>query len=269
MAWRNLSDEEYAQLNGLDLSVCAVCGGLGEVVTARGFRPCPAQDCEVGREHRNALVRRMTKLSHIPAQYAAATLDDFDIVAEARRGKTMAYRACRLFAKDVAVAPHNLTDNWTGGEGPFNWLMLEGPVGTGKTFAACAVVNHINRVHGRPARYVRLDDLLREVRDGYERDAEESSTKVIHRYQAFPVLLIDEMNLDRISDHTLEVVESIIRYRYMHDLPTLFTANATRPEFEDMWGERIANVLIDKTLWLRMTGATLRGAPPILGGDDE
>lgn len=267
--WKIPDADDYDRLNGLDRSKCAVCGGLGEVLTQRGFRPCPQPDCEAGQQHREALVSRTSRLAHVPARYAGAALSDFDIPEDLQKGKATAFRACAAFANNIEVDPTHITRNWTGDPVSYNWLMLQGPVGTGKTYAACAVINHINRVHGRPARYVRLDDLLREVRDGYERDAERSSSQVIHHYQDFPILLMDEMNLDRISDHTAEVVESIIRYRYMHDLPTLFTANVDREGFEVMWGERIASVLTNKALWVRMMGANLRSAPPVLGDDDD
>jgi DNA replication protein DnaC len=267
--WKIPDADDYRRLNGLDPDVCATCGGLGEVLTQRGYRPCPAQDCEAGQRHREALVARMTRLAHVPARYAQANLQDFDLVADAKRGKVTAYRVCTLFAQHIQVDPHQVKQNWPGADGPYNWLMLQGPVGTGKTHAACAVINYINREHGRPARYVRLDDLLREVRDGYERDAERSSSQVIHHYQDFPILLIDEMNMDRISDHTLEIVESVIRYRYMHDLPTLFTANVDPDAFREMWGERVASVVRDKALWVRMAGANLRGASFVMDDDDE
>jgi DNA replication protein DnaC len=266
--WRVPTPEDYDWLNGLDSSVCETCGGLGHVETQRGYRPCPNQSCEAGRSARNELAERMNRISKVPPRYANATLDDFDL-EQIQQGKTLVYKTCRMLASRLSVAPKELSPGWKHGDEPRNWVMISGTLGTGKTHAGCAVVNYINRYHGIPARYIRLDDLFAEVRESYEHDTDESTSVVLDRFKNQSFLMIDEMNITRPSEHSAGILESILRHRYAHTLPTLMTTNLDVKSFEEMWGSRIASVVYDCVFWVRMEGYNLRYSGLSVGDSDE
>lgn len=263
--WRR-SQEMHDELHRLDYNQCDVCGGLGEVLVNNTFRPCPNPDCEAGQRSRDALVERMTRLSRIPAEYHSARLDDFlTLSAKQQAGKDRAYHAALMYAEQQRVWPGKLTDHaeWQDAP-PRRWLMLWGDYGTGKTHLACSIILAIN-ASGQPARYTRVDDFLREIRATYDHLSDDTTDTVLERYQDVPVLLLDEMNLTRTSEHTLTVMEQLIRYRYGNDLPTIFTTNSDQNTFVEQWGGRIASVVMDKALWVRMAGPSLRSHKGSIG----
>lgn len=254
------SDADYEWLAGIDWNLCATCGGKGFVNTGKSILPCPDMNCEAGQQKREELAQRMISIAHVPPQYANAVFDDLkNLDADHRNGKKLAYHFAQHFAAEGKVVPGQLSEKWQGDKtSEYNWLMFFGETGTGKTYLACAILNAMNR-RGKPARYTRLDVLLDHLISSYNDKNGESKDEILNRYQEFPVLLIDEFNLSRITEHTLQNVESLVRHRAMHNRPTIMTANTSQEEFYKMWGDRISSIVIDKSVWLKMTGYTLRG----------
>jgi len=258
--WQVPSDEMYDLINGIDRSKCPVCGGLGMVAIEDKYVPCPRPECEYGDQQRQQLETRMRKISQMPAMYTSAKLTDFEsLLPEAKKGKELAYKLAVALAENMMIYPETVIGAaWKWGNEPRNWLAFSGAVGTGKTYLASAIVNHIIRHHGKPSLYVRLHDIVEDVRHTYVQNSDEDTNRVMERYENFAVLLIDEFNLEKVSDHTRQTMENIIRYRAMHNKPTIMTCNVTRDEFIDMWGERIATVVLDKAIWCNMSGYSLR-----------
>lgn len=238
---------------------CGYCDDLGYINLDNKIVPCPKPDCKAGKIARNELAQRMIKFGNVPAMYLNATLDAFDkLDTGAQKGKITAYNVGKAFTRSLSVNPLDVipAEKWGGGAEPRNWLVFSGPVGTGKTYLACAIVNAVHR-SGKNARYTRLDDLMREITESYENNGE-SASKILARYYDYTVLLIDEVNLERVSEHSKQIVESILRHRYMHDKPTILTANITLAEFKAMWGERTSTIVMDKSIWIAMSGYNLR-----------
>ena len=76
--------------------------------------------------------------------------------------------------------------------------------------------------------------------------------------KSFPVLVLDEFNMTKVSDWRQEVMENVIRYRYGNNLPTVLTCNATRDELEVQWGIRTVSVLFEMAHLIPMGGEPLR-----------
>lgn len=242
--------------------MCEVCGGLGEVysIPAKQYLPCP--QCELGAKKRAERAARIAKSAAIPPRYADARLTDLAHLDDVQaKGKRTAYKIASLFV----AAP----DNWVsaqeidpaGESGTYNWLVLEGEVGRGKTYLACAILNTL-LARGINTRYIRLDDMIAAVISSYNHeDADASRHTIISRLQNVGVLLIDEFTATRVTAHTQEVIESVLRHRHNHHLPTVFTTNHDQSEMFERWGERITTVILSNALWVRMTGSTLRSYP--------
>ena len=257
--WEMPSDEEYEALQGLDRNRCPVCGGLGVLLVDTRYMPCPEPDCEAGQVRRGLLEQRMKHISNLPKMYVDASLSDFSRLSpDARKGKETAFTLARAFADHLSIDPSILGDKWQWNDAPRNWLVLAGAIGTGKTYLVCSIINHINRHHGKPALYIRLHDLIQNVLSSYDDDASEDSQRILWRYEDMPVLMIDEFNLEKVTEHTRQTMEAILRYRYAQDKPTLFTLNQNQQQFQDAWGERIATVMFDKAVWCNMRGRSLR-----------
>lgn len=146
-------------------------------------------------------------------------------------------------------APADVMDRLTAwAKTPDRNLVLVGPVGTGKTYAAWAALRRVfgtgHRVGGIGA--VDLLDALRPGGDGAEWAKE------------IDVLLIDDLGAHRGTEWTDERLYGLIHHRWEQMRPIVLTANvADGEELVDLVGERT---------YSRLTG----GATAIrLGGDDR
>ena len=108
-------------------------------------------------------------------------------------------------------------------EKPSKGLLLQGGVGVGKTYQACAALQkHMER---GTARFATFDDLLRECKATYQNwDTEEA---VIGRYANTGMLCIDDMGKERVTEWSLPIIFAIINKRSMSGKPTIVTTQYT------------------------------------------
>lgn len=126
----------------------------------------------------------------------------------------------RLFgAASVSLCDERVAAYASGDLG--NGLLLQGTFGAGKTYAACAVLNHL--IDSKSVRFVLMDDLLRECKatfNGYE-----TEEAVVNRYANTGVLCIDDLGKERLTEWSLPILFSIINRRYECGKPTIITTN--------------------------------------------
>lgn len=102
-----------------------------------------------------------------------------------------------------------------------NGLLLQGRFGSGKSYAACAVL--LSKIDSMTARFVLMDDLLRECRATFSGlDSEEA---VIGRYASCGILCIDDLGKERLTEWSLPILFSIVNSRWEHRKPTIITTN--------------------------------------------
>lgn len=131
-----------------------------------------------------------------------------------RSGVPKLFRAADLTACDDLVQAYASGDMGNG-------LLLQGAFGSGKTYAACAVL--LSKVDSMTVRFVLMDDLLRECKatfNGYETEEE-----VVGRYANAGVLCIDDLGKERLTEWSLPILFSIINRRYERGKPTVITTN--------------------------------------------
>lgn len=142
----------------------------------------------------------------------------------ARSGIPRLFREADLALCDERVRAYAHGDRGTG-------LLLQGTYGSGKTYAACAVLLAImaeqKAVGGvttyRTARFVLMDDLLRECKATF--NGVETEEEVVGRYANADVLCIDDLGKERLTEWSLPILFSIINGRYVNRRPTIITTN--------------------------------------------
>lgn len=102
-----------------------------------------------------------------------------------------------------------------------NGLLLQGDFGSGKTYAACAVL--LSEVDAMTVRFVLMDDLLRECKASF--NGYESEDAVIGRYANAGILCIDDLGKERLTEWSLPILFTIINRRYERSKPTIITTN--------------------------------------------
>lgn len=105
-------------------------------------------------------------------------------------------------------------------------ILFFGPVGTGKTFYACALVNALidRGIQAGVTNLPRLLDLLSQ---------HGTRVQTIDRLNKFKLLVIDDLGVERSTPYAMEQVYHIVDSRYRRGLPTVFTTNFTPSKLQE------------------------------------
>jgi DNA replication protein DnaC len=190
----------------------------------------------VKRERTSALILA----AGIPKRYAVADLDHAE--------KTPALAAAWKWLEHGGV---------TEGRA----LLILGPVGTGKTFAAAAIMRDIIQRTADDATppscvFASAPNLVNRIRFADYADRLEAMETVTHA----GILVLDDLSLEADTDTTRGILDEIIYEREGNLRPTIITANKRPESFKDIFGERIADRLLSPwaTVYV-ITGPSLRG----------
>jgi len=127
-------------------------------------------------------------------------------------------------------------------------LFIHGPTGTGKTHLAVAVFSHWARAGWadgsveHQSRFISAPELLLRIRATYNKTGEESEGWVIRTFSLMPVLLLDDVGAEKITDWSSSSLYSIISARYNAMRPIIVTSNLTLAQISE-WEPRIASRL--------------------------
>lgn len=157
--------------------------------------------------------------------------------------------------------------DWSVGEK--NSIVFAGMNGIGKTSLAASITAAL-AAYEVPVMYVRTADVLAAIRERYEKqqkfhpeyefDWGETDQAIVATFQQAPVLILDEFGLQQFSDHAVDRTEQIVRYRYSHQMPTIFTTNLGYEELaaDYKWRKAVGHAVHGMAHWFVMSGAELR-----------
>jgi DNA replication protein DnaC len=155
---------------------------------------------------------RFAKMSKRIDQYGIRVRPDSTFDSLALVGRPAVLRTARDAARSFANSAHD-------------WLVLWGPVGTGKTHLAMAVANDC-RARYETTLLADLPGLLDLLRSGYEKD---DYNEIMDLVQTVDYLLLDDVGTERTTDWGAEKLFQIINNRYNAQLPMMLTMNE-RPD---------------------------------------
>lgn len=277
--------------------VCPVCGDLGVVAPERSIDDpdhgrlvlCPRQ-CKAARQLQQDRTAKLYAGAKLPQTYQDCTLASFrelvrrDDAARLWDGKMLAYYAVEAFIAaadrgyyvdyaDVVAKARGAT---LGDVLPDerNWLVLFGERGVGKTGFMAAVVNALvpqNHV----IRYIRTQDFVKAVHDRYGDDWRDNppddefgamdSGAVLDTVRKAPLLILDEFDMpDGGTPSKQALMESVIRHRHGHMLPTLITTNLDEDGLERRWGATTVTVIRQRAHFVPVGGPALRPTPQMI-----
>lgn len=136
-----------------------------------------------------------------------------------------------------------------------------GPCGTGKTHLLVAIMRTMILDHLQAARrdekrphplkypfMVSSTDLLREIRatfSGKKWDDAHTEFDIVERYATLPILMIDDLGAEQITDWSLPVLYSIVDRRYRDVRLTFVTSNLSLKDLSVKASDRLASRLAE------------------------
>lgn len=122
----------------------------------------------------------------------------------------------------IDAVPETWALRWA--ENPSKGILIQGQVGRGKTYQACAILKKAIE-DGHTARFTTFDDMLRECKASFSNA--ETEQAIISRYANVGILCIDDMGKERLTEWSLPIVFAIINKRSMSLKPTIITTQHT------------------------------------------
>ena len=135
-------------------------------------------------------------------------------------------------------------------------LLLWGDVGTGKSFIAGCIANALLD-KGVPVIMTNFARLLNKLTDMYAGDR----NAYIDSFKRYPMMIIDDLGVERNSEFAREQVFSVIDSRYRSELPMIVTTNLTLEELqhpEDLSRSRIYDRILERCLPIRVNEQNIR-----------
>ena len=135
-------------------------------------------------------------------------------------------------------------------------LLLWGDVGTGKSFIAGCIANALLD-KGVPVIMTNFARLLNKLTDMYAGDR----NAYIDSFKRYPLMIIDDLGVERNSEFAREQVFSVIDSRYRSKLPMIVTTNLTLEELqhpEDLSRSRIYDRILERCLPIRVNDQNIR-----------
>jgi DNA replication protein DnaC len=181
------------------------------------------------RQTQEYVAQRNLAFIRLPNQSAPKTFSNFQINERVGQPMMQSYHAAKGFAD--------------GSEGnPI--LVFQGPHGTGKS--------HLLEAIGRDmldqnytALYAFVPDWLQALKDTFDKKGEESYQEVWNMYSSVPVLLLDDLGAEKVTDWTKGELTRLIDYRHRNDLLTVITTNDDEDTTVRKQGDRLADRLFD------------------------
>ena len=197
---------------------------------------------------RTDVTARFLNEARIPPRFARAELSTFEHDMDTQR---QAWQKATAFVEAFPVVDRG--------------LLLFGPHGVGKTHLAVGILKACVRSKGARAYFFETRELLRLVRDTYNRSVEETEMEVLKPLLEADLLVLDDLGAERTSEWVQETLGLVVNTRYNAKRPTVFTSNlidvpdATEPRsFIFQLGARSRSRLIEMCDWVEIRGVDIR-----------
>ncbi len=233
-----LPSQHDARSEGRRMSAfnCPICLDRGIVIEENLARPC---QCMQQKELYNKF-----KYARISPNMMQHTFDTF--VLEYYSRCLADDEKNRSYYESARLALHGAQDfvNDYLQTGTALGLMFTGPVGSGKTFLACAIANALMAAD-KNLLFLVVPDLLDELRASIGRkDAENSEQDLLDAARTVPVLILDDLGAHNYTDWTKNRIYSIVNYRMNYQLPTIITTNLDIYELGEYLGDRTSSRIL-------------------------
>src|SRR6188472_3957686 len=223
---------------------CEICHGTRwKSVTVDGVERLTRCDC-----WREVVTARNLADARVPAKFAKAELATYKPDTDSQRD------ALRLARKFVDAFPAEQKG-----------IVFFGPTGVGKTHLATGLLKAVIRDKGARGYFFQTTELLRLVRETYNRAVEETEMEVLRPVLEADVLVLDDLGVEKTSEWVQETLGLVINTRYNARRHTIVTSNLRDPidntdmnSFMVQLGVRSRSRLLEMCEWVEVQGADIR-----------
>jgi DNA replication protein DnaC len=128
-----------------------------------------------------------------------------------------------------------------------SWVFSGAP-GNGKTHLAATLGLEVIRQHLVRVQMVSLSDLFMSIKTTYGKGGRAEMDRMREIVQ-IPLLIIDEVGLQRDTDWEFEKLSYIIHERINHQKPSVYVTNVGQQKWRGSMGDRITDRLLDKSVF--------------------
>lgn len=145
----------------------------------------------------------------------------------------ISYRSCRFDSDDgldkgASFVARNYANAWADMYKENIGAVITGGIGSGKTFLACAIANHVIDC-GYYVRIETLSGLLNRMQNAPFSDKNE----ILESIARFSLLVLDDIGCERDTSYADEQIYNIIDTRYRSKKPLIITTNLTLDEMKN------------------------------------
>ena len=195
---------------GKKIELCPYCGKYKQ--------PCPIESCRNKAQFDSKRVESLQAVL-VPPLYLESSERTFTGI--------------NLKAQERAEATKN------GG------IFLTGATGTGKTTLGTAIfVQKFRDVIGKDygALWTTMGNILADIRNTYQQGSNETEKDIMKKYSEYPLLFIDDLGAEKVSDWSISALYSILSTRINYMRYTIVTSNLSLSDINN-WEARIASRL--------------------------
>lgn len=245
---RELKENEYLGENGL--IYCGKCH-------------TPVQ-CRINLNGKEAIVACICKCKQEEIEREKKRQEEEERLRRIQRLKANGIKEKHLLEWRFDIA-ENSKDIQTGKRYVENWkkvradnlgLLLWGEVGSGKSFLAACIANALLE-QGIPVLMTNFSKILNQMGAMYS----EERYQYIASFSNFPLLIIDDLGIERSTEYALEQVYAVVDERYKSGLPLIITTNLTIAELrnpEDVPHARIYSRILEMCTPVNIRGGDRR-----------
>lgn len=231
---------------------CKVCGKRvdGELLDLgfTKFIPRIKCECEIKIDKENAEREILTRISSLKRNCFSSPNQHQYTFERFLNEKGQAYKVAYNYAKNF----EQMKEDNVG-------LLFYGDVGSGKTYLAYSIANELIEREQVKVKIMNLSQVINQIqKSAFKLD----SNEIIDNLSNIPLLILDDLGIERDTSYAREQVYNIINSRYLKGRPTIFTTNLSLEIIQnpniDLEYQRIYSRILEMTIPVKVTGEDFR-----------
>lgn len=245
-----VNEGDYINNDDNGLLYCGKCHTRKQVLVdlfGQVRKPMCLCKCEAERRDREEEERKRQKFEEKVREYRRIGFPDSKM-------QQWTFANDDLSNERITKAMQRYVDNFADLRKEGKGLLLYGAVGTGKTYAACEVANALID-KGYSALVTNFARILNTLQSTFERQ------EYIDSFNRFPLLVIDDLGIERSSEFAKEQVYNVIDSRYRACLPMIITTNLSIEKIKNpdvIENGRIYDRILERCFPVQVDGGSRR-----------